>query len=79
MFSRVVVWKYFGHRYGNMATKGLTDFYQKVAEEITMEIECGNILDAGTGPGYLPIEIAERSGNIRVTQPDISKKMIGPS
>jgi len=68
--------KYFAHSYANMAERGIADFYQKVAEEIAAEIEHGNILDVGTGPGYLPIEIVKKSENIRAIGLDISEKVI---
>jgi ubiquinone/menaquinone biosynthesis C-methylase UbiE len=51
-------------------------YYRPVAAEIAANIDGGTILDLGTGPGYLPIEIAKRSPAIRVTGVDLSRKLI---
>ena len=51
-------------------------YYNKIADEIFSEIESGKILDIGTGPGYLPIEIAKRRPMIRIDGIDLSKRMI---
>lgn len=54
----------------------LQEFYEDVAKDVTRKISSGRILDLATGPGYLPINIAEKSPNIHVTGLDISKKMV---
>jgi ubiquinone/menaquinone biosynthesis C-methylase UbiE len=51
-------------------------YYSKIAEEIASEIESGTILDIGTGPGYLPIEIAKKRPMVQMDGIDLSKKMI---
>ena len=59
------------------ATRLVIDsYYSHVAQEIVARLEKGTILDLGTGPGYLPIEIANRSSNIRIVGVDLSRKLI---
>lgn len=60
---------YFGTKIG----KG---FYETLAEEIVSELKEGKILDVGTGPGHLPIEVAKRAVAIEVVGIDISSSMI---
>lgn len=54
----------------------LKDFYKEVAEEVCLKISSGKILDVGTGPGYLPIEIARRSQNLEIIGIDVSPTMV---
>ena len=51
-------------------------YYRPVAVEIVAHLNEGTILDLGTGPGYLPIEIAKRSPAIKVIGVDLSRKLI---
>ena len=51
-------------------------YYGQVAEEIVSNIKSGLILDLGTGPGYLPVEIARRAPNINIVGVDLSRKLI---
>ena len=51
-------------------------FYQKIADEILSDFKAGLVLDLGTGPGYLPIEIAKRSPKIKIIGIDLSEKLI---
>ena len=62
--------------YDRAARTAITGYYREVAEEIVAKIDCGSILDIGTGPGYLPLEIARRKPNIRICGIDLSKRMI---
>jgi ubiquinone/menaquinone biosynthesis C-methylase UbiE len=54
----------------------IESYYRQVAEEITTHLKKGIILDLGTGPGYLPIEIAKKSLEIQITGIDLSRKLI---
>ncbi len=54
----------------------MRDFYGKVADEILNEISSGNILDVGTGPGYLPVMLAQRNEALKLTGIDLSPAMI---
>ena len=54
----------------------IESYYRPVAGEIVANLNEGTILDLGTGPGYLPIEIAKRSPTIKVIGVDLSRKLI---
>ena len=51
-------------------------YYGQVAEEIVSAFKSGDILDLGTGPGYLPIEIVKRAPAINIIGVDLSRKLI---
>jgi len=51
-------------------------YYSKVADEIVSHIRQGSMLDLGTGPGYLPVEIVKRAPDINITGVDLSRKLI---
>ena len=52
------------------------EYYGQVAEEIVSVFKSGLILDLGTGPGYLPIEIVKRAPDINIIGVDLSRKLI---
>ncbi len=59
------------------ATRMVIDsYYRLVAEEVVDHLADGSILDLGTGPGYLPIEIVKRSSDIHIVGVDLSRKLI---
>lgn len=51
-------------------------YYVPIANEVVSTLRAGKILDVGTGPGYLPIEIVKRSPDIRVDGIDLSRRLI---
>ena len=51
-------------------------YYKKVAAEIVSAFKEGLILDLGTGPGYLPIEIVKSAANVKIVGVDLSRKLI---
>jgi len=51
-------------------------YYREVAQEVVAHLDSGMILDIGTGPGYLPIEIVKKSSNIMIIGIDLSRKLI---
>ena len=51
-------------------------YYSKVADEIVSHIRQGSVLDLGTGPGYLPVEIVKRAPDINISGVDLSRKLI---
>jgi ubiquinone/menaquinone biosynthesis C-methylase UbiE len=51
-------------------------YYSQVAEEIVSRLKSGIILDLGTGPGYLPIEIVKRAPSIRIDGVDLTRELI---
>jgi len=56
----------------------IKDYHEAVISEICSKASTGRLrlLDIGTGPGYVPIEIAKRCPDIEVTGIDLSSKMI---
>ena len=54
----------------------IDSYYRHVAEEIVAHLPGDSILDIGTGPGYLPIEIAKRSSTVRIIGVDLSRKLL---
>jgi ubiquinone/menaquinone biosynthesis C-methylase UbiE len=54
----------------------IDSYYSAVADEIADHLPAGTMLDIGTGPGYLPIEIAKRSPPIRIIGVDLSRKLL---
>ena len=54
----------------------IESYYRPVAGEIVTHLSEGTILDLGTGPGYLPLEIVKRSPTINVIGVDLSRKLI---
>jgi len=50
--------------------------WHKAQAEVSLRISFGRILDVGTGPGYLPLEIAKRSHDLEVIGIDISPDMV---
>lgn len=51
-------------------------YYRGVAEEILSEFRQGRLLDLGTGPGYLPLEIAKQAPLVIVVGIDLSHPFI---
>lgn len=68
----------FSRLYATIAVKTpyLRDFYSQVALEISREINSGKLLDVGTGPGFLPIELAKILPRVEIVGIDISKDMV---
>jgi ubiquinone/menaquinone biosynthesis C-methylase UbiE len=54
----------------------IESYYRPVAAEIVANLNEGTILDLGSGPGYLPIEIAKRSPAIKIVGVDLSRKLV---
>ncbi len=51
-------------------------YYRQVAEDVVTGLEEGRILDLGTGPGYLPLEMARISSAVTVVGIDLSARLI---
>ncbi len=62
--------------YEKVATGGLRGFYCQVASEITSTLASGRVLDVGTGPGHLLIEIARLNRDLELVGVDLSWKML---
>jgi len=54
----------------------IESYYGRVAEEIVSNLKYDTILDLGTGPGYLPIEMAKRSPFVKVDGIDLTRELI---
>ena len=62
--------------YQKAARMVIDSYYSQLADEIVSRLKSGVVLDLGTGPGYLPIEIVKRAPDIRVDGIDLSAKLI---
>jgi len=66
--------------YINLAKNAKTEFFQGIAKEITGRInkrcDVWNLLDIGTGPGFLLFEIAELESDVELVGIDLSEKLI---
>ena len=62
--------------YAKATRMAIDSYYRQVAKKIVAHLKSGTILDLGTGPGYLPIEIAKKSPEIQITGIDLSRKLI---
>jgi len=54
----------------------IKSYYSQVAKEILSTFHQGLLLDLGTGPGYLPIELVKRSTTVRIIGIDLSRPLI---
>jgi ubiquinone/menaquinone biosynthesis C-methylase UbiE len=54
----------------------IKSYYSQVAEEILSSFHQGLLLDLGTGPGYLPVELVKRSPKVRIIGVDLSRPLI---
>ena len=54
----------------------IDSYYRQVAEEIVAHLPGNTLLDIGTGPGYLPIEIAKKSSSVCIIGIDLSRKLL---
>ncbi len=62
--------------YDQIAAGAIETYYKEVAESVTDHTSHGLVLDVGTGPGYLPIEIVKRAPRIKVVGIDSSKALV---
>ncbi len=62
--------------YEKVAAPGLAEFHAGVAREVVAALDCGRILDVGTGPGHLLAEISRHSQDIELVGVDLSARML---
>lgn len=62
--------------YNEVARAAMGGFYSVIADDISKKVKSGKILDIGTGPGYLPINIARRTKKAHITGVDIDRRAI---
>lgn len=65
-----------GYAYIAKRSPFLRDGYREVAWRVAEKLKQGRILDVGTGPGYLPIEIARLVEGVEVVGIDVSEEMV---
>lgn len=64
-------------RYDFMARHLIRRVYRRIADDIALAApHGGNLLDVGTGPGVLLVEIAKRRPDLRLTGVDLSEDMV---
>jgi ubiquinone/menaquinone biosynthesis C-methylase UbiE len=54
----------------------IESYYHQVAREVVSVFKKGSLLDLGTGPGNLPLEIVRLAPEIRVVGIDLSRRLI---
>ncbi len=62
--------------YERVATSGLRKFHRQVASEVTSSLSSGRVLDVGTSPGHLLIELMQHNPNLELVGFDLSRKML---
>lgn len=62
--------------YNSFVCKYLENFYNQITEEMSQNDIGGTILDVGTGPGRLPIKIAQLMPMVTIIGMDASQDMI---
>ena len=62
--------------YEMIARSAVRDFHKKVASEITSRLRTGKVLDIGTGPGHLLLEITRQNPDLDLVGCDLSNKML---
>ena len=62
--------------YDQIARSAIDTHYRGVAESVTTHTSRGLVLDVGTGPGYLPIEVAKMATQITAVGIDSSKTLV---
>ena len=66
----------FSRLYDRYPNRIFVKWFKRIAINIKDRKISGNILDIGTGPGRLPIEIAKQVDNVQVVGIDISEDMV---
>jgi ubiquinone/menaquinone biosynthesis C-methylase UbiE len=62
--------------YEKIAGQAVKEFYRPAAVRVVSLVGTGSILDIGTGPGFLPIEIARLDPDVTVTGIDLTPEMV---
>ena len=62
--------------YDKVPARALGNFYRDVATDVVGLLHSGRLLDVGSGPGYLPLEIARGAPALEVVGIDLSPKMV---
>jgi ubiquinone/menaquinone biosynthesis C-methylase UbiE len=69
---------YFDGVYAEWAdsAKATQEVYRRLAAQVAVEVEAGEILDVGSGPGHLAVELASLLPEIKIVGLDLSASMI---
>ena len=59
--------------YDKVAAPGLSRFHQQIAREFASAAAGGTVLDIGTGPGHLLVEIARSDPGLKLVGFDLSR------
>lgn len=62
--------------YERVAVPGLVGFHRGVASEVAAALDTGRVLDVGTGPGHLLVEVARRNPRLELVGVDLSRRML---
>lgn len=62
--------------YNKTARRLIPELCHGFVEDVVKQLPAGRLLDVGTGPGYVPIEIARRSKEVFVDGIDLTERMI---
>ena len=66
------------HRYDRMARLGLRRVYRRIVDDLALAAPHGGaVLDIGTGPGVLLVELGRRRPDLVLTGVDLSDDMVG--
>lgn len=64
--------------YAKLAAAYGQDYYQSVAADVARHVTAGDrVLDAGTGPGFLPLAVADRTDGVCVDAFDYTHELVG--
>lgn len=76
IFKREAIPESAAEDYDVLARKIVPELYSGFVEAVARELRSGKVLDVGTGPGYVPIEIAKRAEGVFVEGIDLTRKLI---
>lgn len=63
--------------YAKLAATYGQDYYRSVADEIARRASPGDrVLDVGTGPGFLPLAVADRIDGVRIDAFDFTRELV---
>lgn len=62
--------------YDALVSSALEGFYARVAEETVSAFPQGRVLEVGSGPGHLAVQLAQRAPDFEIIGVDISEAMV---
>ena len=62
--------------YDSIAARAVESYYRPFAARVVACTDRGRILDVGTGPGYLPVEIALVAPDLSIDAIDLTRRMV---